>query len=418
MSSIPPKSFSIAASAPTPGKGCLDGTFYFPEQLIPEILLHLPVKHLLRIRCVCKPWCSLIDSPSFVKRHLQRNIETNPDSHIILRSCSSGSNFFMADVHSLCNSPAVEIDDPVKTYLSGAEFLGSCNGIVCLLKNNTDILLWNPATRKLRELPKPTSFTLPSSFMGFSIFGFGYDHLNDDYKVVKIFDYQIWGMLVTVYSLKNDSWRQAEAIPKDISITTKRGMYANGSLYWVATKDSPVIFAFDLGVERHRELPYPTYNNENDQTAGMGMIIFDRCLRIIDHYSGYRTDLWLMNDNGVGNSWSMVLSLEQRDTQGPYTIVWHNEFSKTRNDLFITVDEDRLVWYDHKKNEVKNVTIRGVPPPSQMLVYTESLVQLGSDPNFNRMKLLKQSDKKKYKGKQLKNDQMSSYLAKGFKLKL
>lgn len=374
--------------------------------MIPEVLLHLPVKHLLRIRCVCKSWCSLIDSISFIKRHLQRNIECNPDAHVIIRSCPRGDSFFLADVHSLCDFPVVRIDDPVKTYLSGAEFLGSCNGLVCLLRNNNDILLWNPATRKCRELPLPTNIPLPFIPKKCSIIGFGYDHVSDDYKVVRIDDTHIWGMMVTVYSLKYNSWTQAETIPSGTRITAKRGMYANGSLYWLANKNSHIIFAFDLGVERHRELPFPVYNNENNQIAGMGMIVFDKCLRIIDHYSDYRTDTWLMNDNGVGNSWSMVLSMEQQGTQGSFSIVWHGDFSKTQNDLLITVDEDRLMRYDHKKNEVKNVKVQGAPRPFDMLVYTESLVQLGCDTKLDRKKLPKQTDKKKQKRQQLKNNKM------------
>ncbi|XP_074352814.1 F-box protein CPR1-like [Apium graveolens] len=355
------------------GHGCLNGTFYFPEELIPEVLLHLPVKHLLRIRCVCKLWCSLIDSTSFIKRHLQRNTECNPDARVIIRSYARGDNFFLGDVHSLCDSPVVEIDDPVKTFLSGAEFIDSCNGLVCLLRNNNYILLWNPATRKCRELPSPTNIPLPIRPVERYIIGFGYDQVNDDYKVVRFADTRIWGMMVTVYSLKFNSWTQAETILNGICIYAKRrGMYVNGSLYWLAKKDSHIIFAFDLGVERHRELPFPVYNNENDQIADKGLIVFNKCLRIIGYDSDYRLDTWLMNDNGVGNAWSIVLSVEQQGTQGSFSIVWHGDhFSKNRDDFLIMVDEDRLMRYDHEKNEVKNVTVQGAPRFFEMFVYTE-----------------------------------------------
>ncbi|KAL8095785.1 hypothetical protein AgCh_036959 [Apium graveolens] len=199
--------------------------------------------------------------------------------------------------------------------------------------------------------------------------------------------------MVTVYSLKNNLWTQAKTVSKEIPLTAKRGIYANGSLYWLATKELPIIFAFDLGVERHRELPFPTYKNENDQIGGMGMISFNNCLRIIDHYSDCRTDNWLMNDNGVENYWSMVLSVEQ----GPNRSL-------------------KIVWYDHAKNEVKNVTVQGVPRPFDMLVYTESLVQLGHDFELDRKKLLKQSKEKKKR--QQKNNKMSGNLSKGSQSKL
>ncbi|KAK4727087.1 hypothetical protein R3W88_032004 [Solanum pinnatisectum] len=42
----------------------------FPEDLIREILLKLPVKALLRFKCVCKNWYTLIKNPCFIREHL------------------------------------------------------------------------------------------------------------------------------------------------------------------------------------------------------------------------------------------------------------------------------------------------------------------------------------------------------------
>ena len=44
---------------------------YLPLHIIDNILLRLPVKSLLWLRCVCKARCTLISHPQFAKTHLQ-----------------------------------------------------------------------------------------------------------------------------------------------------------------------------------------------------------------------------------------------------------------------------------------------------------------------------------------------------------
>ncbi|BAU01233.1 hypothetical protein VIGAN_11042400 [Vigna angularis var. angularis] len=44
-----------------------------PDDLIPEILSWLPVKNLMRLRCVSMTWNSLIMNPYFVKLYLKKS---------------------------------------------------------------------------------------------------------------------------------------------------------------------------------------------------------------------------------------------------------------------------------------------------------------------------------------------------------
>ncbi|EEF35969.1 hypothetical protein RCOM_1028290 [Ricinus communis] len=44
---------------------------HVPEDIAIDILLRLPVKPLLRFKCVSKTWYSLISDPCFIKSHLQ-----------------------------------------------------------------------------------------------------------------------------------------------------------------------------------------------------------------------------------------------------------------------------------------------------------------------------------------------------------
>ncbi|XP_074353585.1 F-box protein CPR1-like isoform X1 [Apium graveolens] len=385
----PSQSNSTASSpAQTLGPGKLNGTLHCPIESVFEILLRLPVKPLLRCRCVCKPWCSLIDSKKFVDKHLQRNIESNPDSGIIFRAYTEGNNFYMADVDSLNDSTVMELADPLKTQLYGAVFVGSCNGVVCLWKDETDVLLWNPATRKVRVLPIPNNIPIPFMLMQSDAVGFGYDHLSEDYKVVRFVDSQLQGIMVSVYSLKSNTWTRAETITNTIRLRMNFGIFANGALYWLAAKGAHIILAFDLGVERHTELPLPAGVNKTEENR-MGLIVFNRCVCLIDHYPDSHTDIWMKNENGVDNSWSKFLAVEQPGILGSFKIVWPVAFSQTRNNILLAVDGDKFTWYDSERNEVKKVIIQGLPGSYASLVYTESLVHFSYDFKLELEDLLK-----------------------------
>lgn len=400
-----------------------NGTTHITEDLVSKILICLPVKPILRFRCVCKPWCSLIDSTKFIKEHLQRNTECNPDHGIIFRDYPQGESFYLAELDSSYDSTAIELADPLKSYLSGADLVGSCNGLVCLCKKLTDmtwwnpvILLWNPSTGKARELPS-TNASLPFGPYGSLFLGFGYDHLNDDYKVVRTCDSQICGIAMTVYSLKRNSWTEAETIDgtieNDTNLTEPFGRFSNGSLYWLATKNdggfdplatnlSHFIFAFDLGVKRHKQLSFPAGVNKTDENH-MGLTVFNRCLWLFDLIIGSRTDIWLMNDNGAEISWSKLISVEQPGICGSINVV-PVAFSKTGKDLLLVAEDDTFMWYNRAKNEVKYVTINGFPDSFDLLVYTESLVELsyldGKDSEEKKRKKQPEDTKKRKASKE------------------
>jgi hypothetical protein len=46
---------------------------FLPSDVVVKILIRLPVKSLVRLRCVCKDWCSLISSNTFIATHTNRD---------------------------------------------------------------------------------------------------------------------------------------------------------------------------------------------------------------------------------------------------------------------------------------------------------------------------------------------------------
>ncbi|KAI3951233.1 hypothetical protein MKW92_050425, partial [Papaver armeniacum] len=45
----------------------------FDEMVLCDILSRLPVKSLMRFKCVSKSWCSLIKDPYFIDLHFSRS---------------------------------------------------------------------------------------------------------------------------------------------------------------------------------------------------------------------------------------------------------------------------------------------------------------------------------------------------------
>ncbi|KAK6784298.1 hypothetical protein RDI58_017753 [Solanum bulbocastanum] len=162
----------------------------FPLDVVEEILRRLPVYSVLRCRCVSKTWLNLIDSPQFAKLHFNYSLKTNSNNLcLILRKVDYygyGKRCFYSLHFDSLNCRVVtpkELTNPLMSSQFNTNILGSCNGLLLISNTVDEIALWNPSTRKYKKLP----------FLGIARndevrvnFGFGYDVINDDYKVVRI----------------------------------------------------------------------------------------------------------------------------------------------------------------------------------------------------------------------------------------
>ncbi|XP_017224381.1 F-box protein CPR1 [Daucus carota subsp. sativus] len=380
-----------------------------------EILLRLPVKYLLRFRCVSKEWCRLIDSNEFGKKHWRRMIECNKRS--VIFSGYDVGKFYLADFEALDGGgDAVEINGPLGALVSGAVFFGAANGLVCVAKDMmNELFIFNPSTRKGRKIPSaPADFPRSRDSSEFVQCGFGYDHVNDDYKIVKIGEscFRFSGMKVIVYSLKSDSWKRIQDVPSNVQLIGDRGIFANGALHWFAVKDpanfSEDFVSFDLGLEQFKEVPLPP-----NATPRRSMFPVEESLGILYKYRGSRVDLWLMNTSGAGDLWSKALSLKQPGPLGSFTYFRPITFSESRKSVLLEVDSTKLVWYEINRKAAKHVWIRGIPINFESYLYTESLLQFTND---NQDKPLQKPSQDNQDKKQHKN--RDDFLSKGFKLRM
>ncbi|XP_043693194.1 F-box protein CPR1-like [Telopea speciosissima] len=329
-----------------------------PEDLIADILSRLPVKSLLRFRCVSKPWCALITDPAFVKMHLNRSLATNSNLNLIL--INSSFNLYSVDLDAWEQQAAVKLHLPLKSPNYKAKIVGSCNGLLCISYSDDDIFLWNPSTRRHQKLPiTPIEFPFDNR-LRYIVYGFGYDSTSDDYKLVRVVrffgDHHYPGLTshseVKIYSLRTNSWRRIGDLPIHLRYIYNAGNFANSALHWVGI-NSKFIVSFDLKDEEFREVPLPD-SAENEFPWDVEFLKGQLCL--LHTFRFQRVEFWMMKD-----SWVKVFSIEHpwliwgSGKLLPICYLKNGEFLLSKN------TKGPLILYDPRRGRVRYLQIHGVP---------------------------------------------------------
>ncbi|KAI3728168.1 hypothetical protein L6452_16799 [Arctium lappa] len=348
-----------------------------PPEIITCILHHLPAKSLGRFRCVSKNWLSLISDPQFIKTHQTTQIR----NHLIF--VSYDHSLYSLPFHH--HEPQSVVSKPKKLRFDSHHVVftlyGCCNGLVLVSAHNFDgvhsLVVLNPTTRETVELPE-SKFEVISNWSEIEIvYGFGYDSLADDYKIVTISYFHNHylippeSMSVHVYSLRTNTWRWVIDSPYDFSYGRfVSGVFVDGFLHWIAKKGCdllPVIVGFSLADERFIELPSPCLCN------GVDIMTRNDCkLVVLGGKLGVFLDgeVWLMNRYGVKESW-MKISIYGLDGIPMVEPMFLDEKGKillvSRNVMLIyDVEERTLCKSVNTSQKLKDLKVRGT--------YIESLV--------------------------------------------
>ncbi|KAL8544496.1 hypothetical protein ACS0TY_004894 [Phlomoides rotata] len=318
---------------------------FLPEDfIVEEILPRLPVKSLLRFRCVARSWCSLIESQRFMKIHLRYSIENASLAlHRIifnsidgLKQCSLPSLFNDPFTNSItCN---VDLGINFQRPMESVYLVGSCNGLVCILLDRRRFVLWNPTTRMLKNLPP---FDNKMRHGSITKYGFGFDELNDDYRVFGLLSvFCVSGAyfpIRKVYSLRANSWKVVEG--KDASPFDEKGFHVSGKLHWnIRYAQKCGIASFDLNtmVCGVVELPFFT---ELSHKLGVGVL--KGCLSVHYYHRKTHVNIWLMKEYGVRDSWEKVVTVpyyhdpRENPLPTPFAIGPNGEVLLHNGDTFI-----------------------------------------------------------------------------------
>ncbi|OMP01385.1 hypothetical protein COLO4_11922 [Corchorus olitorius] len=321
---------------------------YFPEDLTRDILLRIPVKSLSRFRCVHRTWDSLFNSSSFIITHFNNSNKKGHNFMMVMiphfekidkyHTTQLRFRLFTRDTYNvylnLEGEAPFRITSLNNYYLINYPFVGFCNGLVCLhndVQQPQQIVLYNPCLKQHKIIQPP--FTV-SDFRD-KVLGFGYDSINNDYKVVYWRKREGHGIRTQaqVYTLGTNSWRKVD--PPDnitfISVLENFQAFLNGAIHWWGKdqKDGcQVIVSFKVCSEEFQVFPLPDYVppakkfGMNFEIIGIYVCRDLLCVSVATIYDHLNNsyDIWGMGEYGVQESWTrlFVVNNEQRPDSSSY----------------------------------------------------------------------------------------------------
>ncbi|XVF82986.1 hypothetical protein PTKIN_Ptkin16aG0096500 [Pterospermum kingtungense] len=366
----------------------LCNTLFLPLETETEILARLPVKSLLRFKCVQQSWCNLIEDPTFITKHLNLIGKSNTsffyrrfrvDKHQYYQRDHT-RNGYLEDkiVDNIVGGWNYEIvKSSTKRLFRGSELyiVGSCDGLICVRNQHCGIYIWNPSTRKILEIPV---HELPEcdyredvhkSCLAYFL-DFGFCPKLYDYKVVLIicshYHYHSPPLGFLVYSLGTNTWKKITlGNPAwDIlrPVESKRSIIINGASYWLAQElELPrkvliVAFKFDEEVILEINLPNNVYfQDHNRWNPNLLIAEYENLLSVISSYDniGNVCDVWVMKEYGVADSWVKQFTIEVPLQPRELILGWVFLNFENNGELVLVPDDVAtvVVWYNIKTNQ-------------------------------------------------------------------
>ncbi|CAI9098677.1 OLC1v1035362C1 [Oldenlandia corymbosa var. corymbosa] len=336
-----------------------------PEDIIAEILGRLPVKTLLRFKCVCKFWKELISNPNFTLSCTGRD-------RVIVGYVPYASSSF--DKHQLYfysiddDLSMVKLPDPVDDvrpyhyhHHSRFDLYGSCNGLVLFLTDN-GMYLWNPMTSCCRLVHQ--LHVLADRVRQISLSrvhrnsGLCYDKKANDYKVVLMANDPppVGSVYASVVSLRSGKTWTDISFPYKVarpSISSYSGVLVGGHLHWIVEREigaSMLIVYFDEEINQFRELPMPDEHEPSDGSPAyyFGLTLLYGCLCMSKSASMFRRgDIFIMREYGVKQSWTKLFTL--------YGVIVPLHTKNPNEIILVPGSERQLCRYNLEKNHLRRI---------------------------------------------------------------
>ncbi|KAK4842015.1 hypothetical protein QYF36_014270 [Acer negundo] len=342
-----------------------------PYDNILEILAKLPLKSVVRFRCVSKYFNSSIITPWFVKSH-NTHFPIKPIGLLI--TCSSrlqsGQMFFYADYNGGSVVPLLTIPPRFSRYTTQ-----SLNGLLCL-DFGIRAKICNPSTRQVFTLPFVVPVSSPSaSSTYFCVNSFGFDPVTKKYKVLNSWKVPERDPEYRVFTLGTDeSWRLVNGGP--CYYPQRESICIGGIIYfrcWTNWNKSSraVLVAFDVGKETFQVIEIPVdiafqglkESNLIEFGGNPAIVSYDR----LDDNEDSSSIVWRVGDCFWARIGLAMLSdhlQELQEEQGQMYFVAGSIY--TTGELVIASRSISnqyfsVLYYDVFENVIRRVEISGLP---------------------------------------------------------
>ncbi|TXG70583.1 hypothetical protein EZV62_005518 [Acer yangbiense] len=232
------------------------------DDLLTDILLHLPIKSLLKFKSVSKHWLSLITNPNF---SLRRTLVPEPISGLFVHGINTSDfDYINLTTTKPCRPPFKSL-----TFLdSKASILQSCNGLLLCTscrpgrrnERNRNYCVYNPTTKQYTVLPPlPVSNGVFRAIHGVNL---AYDpSKSPDYKVICVRNcdsLQEGHYQIEIYSSKTGPWRKSGGtFIAAAGINFSLGVFWNCAIHWISYWGNNNSLYFDADEEKLHELSMP-----------------------------------------------------------------------------------------------------------------------------------------------------------------
>ncbi|KAK7328126.1 hypothetical protein VNO77_22222 [Canavalia gladiata] len=322
--------------------------WFLPHDVLINILKRVPVKSLIRFKCVSKNWANLLESPYLSEQQLQYSTHNNPFlllQRIPLRSPPSP---FPLHPSTFLISPDFSVHD-IDFTAPAARIVGSCNGLFCLRHIDHTLSLFNPATRQIKEVPQTLIDVKTINYVGF-----GFSPLVNDYKIVRISFCEVEvedGVVllddvrvnrVQVYSLTTGYWKDIDAVNLRslclVSNSVTSSVTANGAIFWqgiiTSDPDSELVVSFDIGLEVFTLLKGPPHPPSLPFSYSNVLVVYHDKLAMFrlfidDNFESCSIDLWVLEDTptctAAEESWIKMYSVRSPSRILYPLSIWRDE---------------------------------------------------------------------------------------------
>jgi len=350
------------------------------------------VKSLMIFKCVCKLWFSVISDPHFANSHFQLNLATHTRRFLCISALSPEirSIDFDAFLNDTTDSPNFNCFLPDSYF--PFEIKGSCRGFIFLYRH-PNIYIFNPSTGSKRQILMSAINT--NAYI--NLYGFGYDQSRDDYVVVLLSN-KCNPFLVGVpqshlefFSFRDNTWKEIEGthLPYGDDNREGEGVLFNGAIHWLTSRRDlhlDVIVGFDLTESKLFDIPLPN-DVDHRSLVHSGLWVFGKFLSIwVKDIDNDTIEIWVMKEYKVHSSWTKNLVLPQHVIPGHYfnplyysrnADYFHPIYSTENGDVIGKYGGTSLVKYNDKGQFLGHHSYCN--SPSEVVVYTESLLSLSSD---------------------------------------